>query len=82
MPAKAKKKSAAKRAGGKKKKTTRSPMSAASHDIAARTAGSFVGEVLAAHGAVIARDSKNKDAVQVSAKMSTGKKLALRITER
>jgi biotin carboxyl carrier protein len=67
-----------------RKAATRKPrtaMSADFHDLAAEVVGTFTAGVIKRGGSVSARDSKNKDAVQVSAKVGE-KKLALRITER
>jgi len=84
MPA-AKKRTTKKRSakGEKRKrvKKTRKPMTKDFHDLAAETVGVFVAGVVARGGSVSARDSKSKDAVQVSAKLGD-EKLALRITQR
>ncbi len=84
MPApkkRAAKKSGEKRAGRKRTKKVRSPMSKDFHDLAAQVVGTFTEGVIARGGSVNARDSKSKDAVQVSAKIGDDK-LALRIAQR
>jgi len=77
-----KKRSRAK-SGDKRKRTkkVRQPMSKDFHTLAAEVVGFFTTGVIARGGSVSARDSKSKDAVQVTAKVGD-EKLALRIAQR
>lgn len=67
--------------GRKRVARAKKPMSKDFHDLASEVVGSFTEGVIKRGGSVTARDSKNKDAVQVSGKIGDDR-LTLRITQR
>jgi hypothetical protein len=82
------KKTAAKKSGAKKSagrrprvKREKAPMSKDFHDLASQVAGTFTEGILSRGGSVSAKDSKNKDAVQVSGKVGDVR-LVLRVSQR